>query len=66
MQQCTSAVAYMHRQKPAIIHMDIKPENILIKKESHDHVVKVFDFGVSKIYDGGNQEISKEFFKNSL
>ena len=34
-----------------VIHRDLKPENIFI---SSDHLIKIGDFGISKILDGTN------------
>ena len=49
--QAASAVEFMHGQRNVVVHRDIKPGNILIKR-SHGHaVVKVTDFGLSKIAD---------------
>ena len=52
MSQSSSAVRFMHNQKPSIIHRDIKLENIMMKREGSEDVVKLADFGLSKICDG--------------
>lgn len=44
--QIIDAVSYLHQKN--IIHRDLKPSNIII---SDDDVVKIIDFGVSKIKD---------------
>lgn len=44
--QISRGLAYLHGQKPPIIHQDIKPSNILV---SHNLVVKICDLGVSRI-----------------
>jgi len=39
------ALAYLHAQKPAVLHLDLKPSNILIGNEGE---IKVSDFGFSR------------------
>ena len=48
--QSASAVAYMHRQTPSIIHRDLKLENILMTKQQGEDIVKLTDFGLSKVF----------------
>ncbi|XP_037126021.1 serine/threonine-protein kinase 35-like [Syngnathus acus] len=47
MRQLTSAVAFLHRNN--IVHRDLKPDNILITQKSGAPVLKVADFGLSKV-----------------
>jgi len=44
MQQAASALAYLHKQNPPIIHQDIKPDNFLIDDEGN---YLLADFGIS-------------------
>jgi len=47
------AVAYLHSQNPPIIHRDIKPPNIKIRRDGHAVLV---DFGIAKL--GGAQKLT--------
>lgn len=38
-------VAYLHNQVPAIIHKDIKPENILVSDDLKR--IRLYDLGIS-------------------
>ena len=50
MLQLTSAVAFLHDNN--IVHRDLKPDNILISEKSGTPVLKVADFGLSKVCAG--------------
>lgn len=50
MRQMTSALAFLHDN--SIVHRDLKPDNILITQKSGAPVVKVADFGLSKVCAG--------------
>ncbi|XP_010879051.2 serine/threonine-protein kinase 35-like [Esox lucius] len=50
MLQLTSAVAFLHENN--IVHRDLKPDNILISERSGAPVLKVADFGLSKVCAG--------------
>ena len=45
-------VNYLHTKDPPIIHCDIKPDNILIKREDDKWVAKLADFGLVKELGG--------------
>uniref|UniRef100_A0A3Q3FM51 non-specific serine/threonine protein kinase n=1 Tax=Labrus bergylta TaxID=56723 RepID=A0A3Q3FM51_9LABR len=53
MRQLTSAVAFLHKNN--IVHRDLKPDNILISQKSGSPVLKVADFGLSKVCAESNQ-----------
>ncbi|XP_037621045.1 serine/threonine-protein kinase 35-like [Sebastes umbrosus] len=63
MLQLTSAVAFLHENN--IVHRDLKPDNILISEKSGTPVLKVADFGLSKVCAGlGNTYEGEEKNKN--
>ena len=53
MYQSASAVSYMHCQVNTLIHRDLKPGNILMKLYEGQAIVKIADFGLSKIVESG-------------
>ncbi|KAG7495031.1 serine serine/threonine-protein kinase 35-like [Solea senegalensis] len=59
MLQLTSAVAFLHEN--SIVHRDLKPDNILISERSGTPVLKVADFGLSKVCAAlSNTRVGKE------
>ncbi|NWV76668.1 PDK1L kinase, partial [Dasyornis broadbenti] len=50
MRQLSSAVAFLHRKR--IVHRDLKADNILVAQGCAGPVVKVADFGLSKVCQG--------------
>ena len=54
-QQVAEALAYAHSQ--AVIHRDIKPNNLLLSGDKT--VVKITDFGVAKLGHDDTQEITR-------
>ncbi|XP_047228392.1 serine/threonine-protein kinase 35 [Girardinichthys multiradiatus] len=58
MLQLTSAIAFLHKNN--IVHRDLKPDNILISQKSGSPVLKVADFGLSKVCAGLNVKNSEE------
>ncbi|XP_055366329.1 serine/threonine-protein kinase 35 isoform X2 [Betta splendens] len=58
MRQLTSAVAFLHKNN--IVHRDLKPDNILISQKSGSPVLKVADFGLSKVCAGLNTKTCEE------
>ncbi len=54
--QAGEALAQAH--KSGIIHRDIKPANLFLCERDERNVVKVLDFGISKLMDEGPDEMS--------
>lgn len=50
--QVALAVNYLHEN--GITHRDLKPENILLASDDDETIVKVSDFGLSKLVDSQN------------
>ncbi|XP_075681503.1 calcium/calmodulin-dependent protein kinase type IV-like [Rhinoderma darwinii] len=48
-QQILEAVAYLHANR--VVHRDLKPENLLYADMSPNSLLKIADFGLSKIID---------------
>ncbi|XP_032873308.1 calcium/calmodulin-dependent protein kinase type IV [Amblyraja radiata] len=48
--QILEAVAYLHEN--GIVHRDLKPENLLYASPTPDALLKIADFGLSKIVEG--------------
>lgn len=57
MDKVLAGVEYLH--KKGIIHRDLKPSNIMINEEG---IVKIIDFGISKITDSFYSEYTVGFF----
>ncbi|KAG0601858.1 hypothetical protein M758_11G143500 [Ceratodon purpureus] len=54
---CRDVVAgLMYLHKNNIIHGDIKPENLLVSADGH---IKICDFGVSRKFEDGNDELRR-------
>jgi serine/threonine protein kinase len=49
MEDCVTALVHLHELHPAIVHRDVKPENVLIAKEEDAQVAKLCDFGTAKV-----------------
>ncbi|MBZ0186885.1 MAG: serine/threonine protein kinase, partial [Candidatus Obscuribacterales bacterium] len=47
--QLTKIIAFLHERKPAIIHRDISPDNVIASK---DFSIKLIDFGAANTFVG--------------
>jgi serine/threonine protein kinase len=55
----TQGLAYLHHKcNPAIVHLNIKLENILLDK---DYTPKLADFGLAKILNGTSENVVLAF-----
>ncbi|KFP80982.1 Serine/threonine-protein kinase 35, partial [Acanthisitta chloris] len=62
MRQLSSAVAFLHRNH--IVHRDLKFDNILISHRSGSPIVKVADFGLSKVCQG-KEDVNQHCFSSA-
>jgi Tol biopolymer transport system component/serine/threonine protein kinase len=59
--QAADGLAYAHAQR--MVHRDIKPDNLLLKRttlpsgQSNPYAVKISDFGLAKLAEGGMQTV---------
>ena len=53
-QQLSGALAYLHGQKPTVLHSDIKPANIMLTPEGD---VCLIDFNISLVLEGGDAQV---------
>jgi tetratricopeptide (TPR) repeat protein len=47
-------LAHLHKCNPIIVHLDIKPQNILLDQ---DYTPKLADFGLAKILNGKDEDV---------
>lgn len=57
--QILRAFKYIHSKN--LLHRDINPKNILLKKYDDINVIKVSDFGLVKVHDSNLTTINTEF-----
>ena len=57
------ALGVKHLHKKNIIHRDLKPENIFLKKTNdNEYIIKIGDFGISKLIETGKNTLSDHGF----
>ena len=57
----TLGLRYLHKDKH-IVHRDLKPDNVLIAYENGEEIIKISDFGISKIL--GYPTVAANYPKN--
>mmetsp|Transcript_64864 Transcript_64864/g.74557 ORF Transcript_64864/g.74557 Transcript_64864/m.74557 type:complete len:496 (-) Transcript_64864:1106-2593(-) len=56
--QILSAVAYCHENN--VVHRDLKPENLLLESNAENALIKVIDFGTSRVFET-NRKMNGKF-----
>lgn len=51
--QLTEVLAYLHSRKPPVIYRDLKPSNIIIRKDGR---ISIIDFGAARQFHVGGEE----------
>lgn len=68
--EMTEALHYIHSRNPAIVHRDIKPDNILVFLSSAVqkpcYLFKLADFGISKTVDDGEEDPALRIFREPM
>lgn len=60
------ALALLHLHEVCnILHLDLKPENLLLKEESGTTVIKITDFGLSVLLKKGETEYTSDVLQGS-
>jgi serine/threonine protein kinase/WD40 repeat protein len=44
-----AALGLQHAFEKQMVHRDIKPQNLMLSRDSHKHIVKILDFGLAKV-----------------
>jgi len=57
--QVCRGISQAHREKPPIIHRDIKPQNILVGYEADGLRARVSDFGLAKTVVNGGRKVRR-------
>jgi serine/threonine protein kinase len=51
-----AALGLQHAFEKNMVHRDIKPQNLILARDSRKHVVKILDFGLAKVRRGKGQD----------
>jgi serine/threonine protein kinase len=47
--QIVTGMSHLHSLQPPIVHLDLKPDNVLVERVTDGRVYKISDFGLSKM-----------------
>ncbi|KAG7461151.1 hypothetical protein MATL_G00206930 [Megalops atlanticus] len=62
--QLSSAVAFLHGLR--IVHRDLKPDNVLVRLTPSGPLIKVADFGLSKVTEGSAEgDLTRQHFSST-
>lgn len=56
MEQASKGLLHLHSQNPPVVHRDIKPQNMLLRREGPKLVVKIADFGFARPVEASRLE----------
>jgi serine/threonine protein kinase/outer membrane protein assembly factor BamB len=51
--QICDVLGHLHSQNPPIVFRDMKPANVMLRKEGHK--IALIDFGIAKVFEGGQK-----------
>ncbi|GMH38598.1 hypothetical protein BSKO_06482 [Bryopsis sp. KO-2023] len=54
-----SALRYLHKLRPLVLHRDLTPDNILVTKKNGRLVAKLIDFGLTMLIDENGEPVNR-------